>query len=251
MAVQTDLRDAEQIQRCVDRTIARFGRVDILINNASALWWQDIVDTPAKRYDLITQINARGTFLMTKACMPHMLRQKHGRVVTMSPPISLHGYAGRTAYNISKFGMTIVAKGVAEEGRDAGVTGNSLWPATVIESLASINFQMGTKEMWRKATILADAVLGIVSEGDDFSGHMLIDDEYLRERHGFSDEDFVQYRCDPDTEPPRVLASEGAGEGSGHGGGGTFKRGSIARLEDDKRRTTIDIATASGPKSRL
>lgn len=109
--MQTDLRDEKAIENCVEQTIKRFGRIDFLINNASALWWQDIVDTPAKKYDLITQINVRGTFLMTKACLPYMKEQNFGRVVTMSPPINLNAMAGHTAYNISKFGMTLVALG--------------------------------------------------------------------------------------------------------------------------------------------
>ena len=140
-----DLRDEASSQACVDATVARFGRVDVLINNASALWWQDIVDTPLKKYDLITSINARGSFAITQACMPHMLASGFGRVITMSPPIvtDMRAYAGKTAYYMSKFGMTMVALGAAAEGEGKGVTGNSLWPATVIESLASLNFKMG------------------------------------------------------------------------------------------------------------
>ena len=104
---QVDLRDDKKIEACVEAVVAKFGRVDILINNASALWWQDIVDTPARKYDLITSINARGTFLMTRACLPHMERNDFGRVITMSPPISngVGAFQGRTAYNISKMGM--------------------------------------------------------------------------------------------------------------------------------------------------
>ena len=135
---QVDLRDADQVSACVDATVERFGGVDILVNNASALWWQDMVDTPMKKYDLITSINSRGTFAMTQACLPHMIKGGFGRVITMSPPITSdhRKYAGFTAYNISKFGMTMSALGAAAEGEGHGVTGNSLWPATVIESLA-------------------------------------------------------------------------------------------------------------------
>jgi NAD(P)-dependent dehydrogenase (short-subunit alcohol dehydrogenase family) len=104
---QVDLRDAAKIEACVEAVVKKFGRVDILVNNASALWWQDIVDTPARKYDLITSINARGTFLMTRACLPHMEKNNFGRVVTMSPPIQsgVGAFQGRTAYNISKMGM--------------------------------------------------------------------------------------------------------------------------------------------------
>lgn len=104
---QVDLRDAAKIEACVEAVVKKFGRVDILVNNASALWWQDIVDTPARKYDLITSINARGTFLMTRACLSHMEKNNFGRVVTMSPPIQsgVGAFQGRTAYNISKMGM--------------------------------------------------------------------------------------------------------------------------------------------------
>ena len=101
---QLDLRDAERCEQCVQAAMDKWGRVDILVNNASALWWQKMVDTPLKKFDLITGINTRGAFFMTKACMPHMQRGKFGRVITMSPPITadITKYDGMTAYNISK-----------------------------------------------------------------------------------------------------------------------------------------------------
>jgi citronellol/citronellal dehydrogenase len=232
LAYQVDLRDAKTIDACVEAVVAEFGRVDILINNASALWWQDIVDTPASKYDLITSINVRGTFLMTRACLPHMKKQGFGRVVTMSPPISnkVGAFAGRTAYNVSKMGMTMVAMGVAAECPDADISGHSLWPATIVESLASKNFKMGVPDMWRKATIISDATVGLVCDSGDFSGQQLIDDEYLAQRWGFQPADFVRYRCNPEVEPPRLLAA--AEEGEGHG---FVKRGAVARLDDDMK----------------
>ncbi len=234
LPVAVDLRDAEQARACVDETVAKFGRVDVLVNNASALWWQDVVDTPIKKYDLITGINARGSFAMTQACLPHMERNGFGRVITMSPPIvsDFRFFGGKTAYNISKMGMTMVALGAAAEGAGKGITGNSLWPATVIESLASKNFKLGDRSHWRKATILADAMLKIVLEDDDFSGNMLIDDVYLRQRHGFTDADLAQYRCDPDVEPPRLLALEGMDWGA------DFRRGDVKKLERDVGRSS-------------
>ena len=166
----------------------------------------DIADTPTKKYDLINQVNARGTFLTTKLCLPHMKKNGFGRVVTMSPPIATRGIAGRTAYCISKFGMTLTALGAAEEYFGEGITSHSLWPATIIESLASKNFQLGDVLCGERRRFYLIAV-GLVCETDEkFTGRMLIDDEYLRERHGFRDEDFVQYRCDPDVEPGRFLA---------------------------------------------
>ena len=237
---KVDLRNAEQIERMVETVVARFGRIDILINNASALWWQDIADTPTKKYDLINQVNARGTFITTKLCLPHMKKNGFGRVVTMSPPIATRGIAGRTAYCISKFGMTLTALGAAEEYFGEGITSHSLWPATIIESLASKNFQLGDRSMWRKATILSDCVVGLVCDTDEkFTGRMLIDDEYLRERHGFRDEDFVQYRCDPDVEPGRFLAQ--------HDSSFRVRRGAVSELDKDLEKDVID----DEPRSRL
>eukprot|EP01012_Entosiphon_sulcatum_P057614 TRINITY_DN81417_c0_g1_i1.p1 TRINITY_DN81417_c0_g1~~TRINITY_DN81417_c0_g1_i1.p1 ORF type:complete len:308 (+),score=63.28 TRINITY_DN81417_c0_g1_i1:57-926(+) len=199
---QIDLRDAEKAEDCVAQTVKEFGRVDILINNASALWWQRITDTPLKKYDLITQLNARGSFALTRACLPHMERNGWGHVINMSPPIRLDKLAGRTAYCISKFGMTLVALGVAQEYRGRGIAGNSLWPKTIVESYASINFKMGDACNWRKATILSDAVLQIVGEDPrQFTGNMLIDEDYLRTK-GVTD--FRPYRCNPDVEPPAM-----------------------------------------------
>uniref|UniRef100_A0A6B2LBI1 Hydroxysteroid dehydrogenase-like protein 2 n=1 Tax=Arcella intermedia TaxID=1963864 RepID=A0A6B2LBI1_9EUKA len=206
MAVKVDMRSEEEVTAAVQEVVKRFGRIDILINNASALWWHDIVDTPIKKYDLINAINSRGTFIMTRACLPHMQLNKFGRVITMSPPIRFDQFAGHTAYNISKYGMTMVALGVAQEYAGKGITGNSLWPATVVESLASRNFKLGDEKLWRKATILADAVLAIATEGDSFTGNMLIDDLYLKSK-GLTDKDLEIYRCDPTFDPPRVLDS--------------------------------------------
>merc|ERR1719454_2193308 len=144
---------------------------------------------------------------MTKACLPHMKAAGYGHIINMSPPI-VPTAAGvhHTAYTISKWGMTIVALGVASELAGKGIAANTLWPATVIESLASKNFQLGTKAMWRKATILSDAVLALIAEDPnkvENTGRMLIDDTYLRSR-GVTD--FKCYRCDPNVEPPRLLA---------------------------------------------
>ena len=205
LPVQVDIRNDEQIDQCIQATIDKFNRIDILINNASALWWRKITETPMKKYDLINSVNVRGTFALTRACLPYMVKNNYGRVITMSPPIRLNNMAGHTAYNISKFGMTLVALGVAAEYEGCNITGNSLWPATVIESLASKNFKLGNKSLWRKATIIADATVHICQQDGNFTGNMLIDDVFLRQICGYKDDDFIQYRCDPLCEPPRLL----------------------------------------------
>merc|ERR1712032_16550 len=200
-------------------------------------------------YDLITSVNSRGTFAMTSACLPHMEKNGWGRVITMSPPINLGAMAGHTAYNISKFGMTLVALGVAQEYDNKGITGNSLWPATVVESQASINFKLGEPENWRKATILADAAMGIILDENEFTGAMCIDDTYLRARWGFEDDDFIRYRCDPDVEPPRALDSSNT-EDSNYTHY-SIKRGDVRKVNSDMKRSTDVFGEESPGKSKL
>ena len=151
---------------------------------------------------MITSINARGSFALTKACLPHMEAQKYGHIINMSPPIRLDKLKDRTAYCISKYGMTMVALGVAQEYSGHNIAGNSLWPKTIIESYASINHKLGDPRIWRKAQILSDAVLQIVNENPNtFTGNMLIDEDFLRSK-GVTD--FSIYRCDPNSEPPAI-----------------------------------------------
>merc|ERR1712028_104595 len=236
------------IQKCAADTMEAFGRIDILINNASALWWQDIMDTPVKKYDLITSINARGTFFMTQACLPHMKAGGFGRIVNTSPPITLNTMGGHTAYNISKFGMTMVALGVSQEhGPESGITANPLWPATVVESYASINFKLGDPEMWRKASIMSDSVLAIISEDSTFSGHQLIDDTYLLTR-GYTQEDLVQYRYDPNVEPPRALDPTGKDDKYTQNYKDMAKRGDVRSLDKDISKSDYK---KFNPKSKL
>jgi len=189
-----DVRDEATVTGCVNATIKKFGRIDILINNASALWWHTIVGTPMKKYDLINAVNSRGTFMMTRLCLPHMEKGGYGRVITMSPPIIPSNTGTHTAYVISKWGMTLTAMGVAQEYKGKNITGNSLWPATVIESQASINFKLGNRASWRKASILADCVLGIIADGR--SGEMLFDEDYLLSK-GLTKKDLEKYACVP------------------------------------------------------
>jgi len=223
LACRVDLRDIGSIERCVNDTVATFGRIDIVINNASALWWHTMEGTPMKKYDLIMDVNARGSFCLTKLCIPYMVEQGWGRVISMSGPIDhIKKLKGKVAYSISKLGMTITALGAAEE-HPGIISGNTLWPATVIESYASKNFKLGMPKLWRKATIIADATAAIICEDTSFSGNMLIDDEYLRSK-GFTDEDFVQYRYDPTFEPPRLLAKAGSF---------MIRRGNVKKLKKD------------------
>lgn len=193
IAVQTDVRQAEQIENMVARTVEAFGRVDILVNNAGALWWRDVVDTPAKRFDLIMDVNARASFLAAHYVLPHMVNAGWGHIINMSPPVDTRAVPHKTAYFISKFGMTLIAHGLAGEVAEANVACNALWPATMIESQATINFGLGDRSQWRTAEIIADATLAICSfEPRTLTGHAFIDEQILQ-RVGVTD--FDRYNC--------------------------------------------------------
>jgi len=209
LPIKLDVRDDTSIENMVEETMKKFGRIDILINNAGALWWKKLIDTPMKRYDLINQINSRGSFACTKAVLPHMLKQKYGHIIVMSPPIDLRSMSGKIAYCISKFGMTMLAHGLAEEVQGQGISINAVWPATMVESYATINFNLGEKSLWRKASIISDTCLHLCSRDPNNpktpNGKALIDEDYLR---SVGVTDFTIYRCDPNVEPPRITTSD-------------------------------------------
>ncbi|MCA9716317.1 MAG: SDR family oxidoreductase [Myxococcales bacterium] len=205
LPVRVDVRSEDDVRAMVDKTLQRFGRIDALINNAGALWWQDVLDTPLKRFDLMHGVNARAAFLCAQAALPAMIEGGGGHILVCSPPVQLEGLGGKTGYMMSKLGMTLLAHGLAEEVRAQRVSVNALWPVTLVESLATINFKIGGPEVWRKPEILADAALEILTTPPPaLTGRALLDEDFLRER-GWTD--FARYRCDPDHEPPRVMPS--------------------------------------------
>lgn len=203
LPVRCDVRDAESVEAMAAAVRERFGRVDIVVNNAGALWWQDVIDTPVKRFDLVMEVNVRGSFLVTRSLLPLLRESGGGHVLVYSPPVDRAALPGKTAYLISKFGMTMLAEGLAEEEREHGIAANALWPVTAIESQATINYQLGGPKQWRKPDILVDATLEIVTTPPaELTGQALLDEDFLRDR-GWTD--FAQYRSDPDHEPPRML----------------------------------------------
>jgi len=202
LAVPCDVRDADGIEAAVAAVVERFGRLDAFVHNAGALWWRPVADTPMKRYDLVQEVNVRAAFAGAHASIPHLRNAGGGHLVFCSPPLDVDALPGRTAYLISKFGMTLLALGLAGELRGDGIAANALWPATAIESQATINYEIGSPRDWRKPQIVADALLEILTTpGTALTGRALIDEDFLRER-GWTD--FRRYRCDPDHEPPRI-----------------------------------------------
>ena len=193
LAVRVDVRHEDEVKAMVDATIERFGRLDILINNAGALWWQPVLQTPPKRYDLMWEINVRAAYLCAYYALPHMVERRWGHIIMCSPPITTTPSPGHVAYMTTKMGMTRVAIGIAAEHASDGIACNSLWPVTIIESLASINWGLGDASQWRSPEILCDSMMEIVgTEPPSLTGQQILDEPFLRER-GWTDERLDAY----------------------------------------------------------
>lgn len=192
-----DIRDENQVFVAVEKAVATFGGIDILINNASAIQLTGTLETEMKRFDLMHGVNARGTFLVSRACLPHLLKSANPHVLTLSPPLNFEArwFQHHVAYSMAKFGMSLVTLGMAAEFKGK-VAFNSLWPRTIIAT-AAIEFAVGNADMMRNArkpSIMADAAVAILSR--DFktcSGNYFIDDAVLAEE-GVTD--FAAYKVD-------------------------------------------------------
>jgi citronellol/citronellal dehydrogenase len=207
LPLAVDVRDADAIEAMAARTLERFGRIDILVNNAGALWWKPILETPAKRFDLVLGVNARAAFLCSRAVLPSMISRGSGHIISMSPPLDQNIGPGRIAYAISKLGMTLLTHALAEEVRPHNIAVNSLWPVTIIESQASIGWGLGTPAIWRKPDIIVDCVLRLVRKDPAMlTGQALLDEDFLRSE-GVTD--FSGYACVPGTNPPRISWATG------------------------------------------
>lgn len=195
LAVPTDVRDEEAIRRLIERTIEEFGRLDILVNNAGAIWLQSILQTPPKRFDLVMGVNVRAAYAACHYALPHMVRQQWGHVLNMCPRLSTSPSPGKVAYMISKLGMAYVALGLAAEHSADNIAGNTLWPRTIVESQASINWNMAGRSQWRTPEILCDASMAIFSrEPRTATGRQWIDEEALTELAGVTN--FDHYWCE-------------------------------------------------------
>ena len=193
-----DIRDEAEVEAAVDQAVATFGGLDICVNNASAISLTGVLSTDMKRWDLMHQVNARGTFLVSKTCLPHLLKAENPHVLMLSPPLDMQArwFAPHVAYTMAKFGMSMCVLGMAEEFRGK-VAFNALWPRTAIATSA-VEFALGGHEalsLCRTPEILADAAHAIFEQPHaSFTGNFLIDDSFLYE-HGVRD--FDQYRVDP------------------------------------------------------
>lgn len=197
LAIPCDIRFEDQVTAAVEACVARFGGIDICVNNASAIALTDTETTPMKRFDLMQQINARGTFLVSKTCIPHLKRAPNPHVLMLSPPLRFdpRWFAPHPAYTMAKFGMSLAVLAMAEEFKGQ-IAFNALWPRTAIATAAMRNVLAGQEGLahCRKPEIIADAAWHVLNRPKDFSGHFLIDDTFLY-HNGVRD--FDRYRVDP------------------------------------------------------
>jgi citronellol/citronellal dehydrogenase len=194
-----DVRDEAAVKAAIDTTVAAFGTLDIVVNNASAIQLTGTVATDMRRFDLMHQVNARGTFMVSKYAIPHLEKAANPHILMLSPPLDLKEkwFAGHTAYSMAKYGMSLVVLGLAGELRPKGIAVNALWPRTTIATSAIRNLLGGDAIMRcsRTPEILADAACRIfLKPAKSFTGHFLIDDTFLA-AEGVTD--FDRYRVDP------------------------------------------------------
>ncbi|RMH87734.1 NAD(P)-dependent oxidoreductase [Lysobacter pythonis] len=197
LALKCDIRDEDEVKAALAATIDTFGGLDILVNNASAIWLAGALDTPMKRYDLMTQVNSRGSFLCAQAALPALRESANPHILTLAPPPSLDPkwWAPHTAYTLAKMGMSFVTMGLAAEFTGQGIGISALWPKTIIATDA-LNMIPGIEvSRCRKPEIVADAAREIlVRDAGSANGRFFIDEEVLREA---GVDDFARYAVDP------------------------------------------------------
>jgi citronellol/citronellal dehydrogenase len=187
-----DVRDADSVADAVAQAVERFGGIDVCVNNASAINLKTIEETEVKRYDLMQGINARGTFLAIRACIPHLKQGTNPHILTLSPPLDLdpRWLGAHAPYTLSKYGMSLLTLGAAAELREAGVAANALWPRSVIATAAVKNLLGGDEVMAKSRTpeIVADAAYAILTQpARECTGNLFIDDEVLEQLAGITD----------------------------------------------------------------
>jgi citronellol/citronellal dehydrogenase len=198
LPLEVDVRDEAAVKAAIERAALHFGGIDIVVNNASAIALTDVAHTDLKRFDLMHQVNTRGTFVVSKCAIPHLVKAANPHILMLSPPLDMKEkwFAPHTAYTIAKFGMSMVVLGLAGELRARGIAVNALWPRTTIATAAIQNLLGGDEIMRRsrRPDIMADAACRIFAKPASFSGRFLIDDSFLA-AEGVAD--FERYRVDP------------------------------------------------------
>ena len=204
LPIRLDIRDETAVEEAAQQAIDYFGEVNILINNASAIFLFDTASLPPKRFDLMTEVNVRGTYATTRAFADHLKAVENAWVLTNSPPVTVDRMPGSAPYTWSKLGMTFLTLSLAEEldGHDVGC--NTFWPVTAIDTRATRYFGLGTEDDWRSPDIVSDTVLEILRRDPaEFTGNALYDEDILREA-GL--EEFSEYNLTPDD--PRPMSAQ-------------------------------------------
>jgi citronellol/citronellal dehydrogenase len=198
LPLAVDIRNDSQVSEAIDRTVKAFGGIDILVNNASAISLTGTLETDMKRFDLMHQVNTRGTFLCSKACLPHLARGTNPHILMLAPPLNFEErwFAPHLAYSLAKYGMSLCVLGLAGELRPQGIAVNALWPRTVIDTaalqVAMSGLGRGERRRVRSPEILADAAHVIFTRASrEFTGNFCIDEEILRSA---GEADFARYR---------------------------------------------------------
>ncbi len=199
LPLKVDIRFEDQVQEAINETVKKFGGIDILINNASAIHLGDTLNTPMKRFDLMHQINLRGTFLVSKVCVPELKKASNPHILTLSPPLNLdpRWFGPHVAYTIAKYGMSMCVLGMAEEFKADGIAVNALWPRTTIATAAVKNLLGGDAMVNQSRTdeIMADAAHAILTKpSKECTGNFFIDEDVLR-KEGVTD--FDKYAVKP------------------------------------------------------
>jgi citronellol/citronellal dehydrogenase len=197
-----DIRFEDQVYAAVEKTVQTFGGIDVLVNNASAIHISGTVETPMKKWDLMHGINARGTFLCSQACIPHLKKAANPHILNNSPPLNMepHWFAPHVAYTMAKYGMSMCVLGMAEELKEEGIAVNALWPRTVIATAAVQNLLGGDESIRhsRRPEIMADAAYAIITKPSrTFTGRFCIDEDVLRAE---GVRDFARYQAVPGAE---------------------------------------------------
>lgn len=198
-----DIRFEDQVQAAIDKTVEKFGGIDIVVNNASAISLTSTEATTMKRYDLMHQVNTRGTFLCSKLAIPFLKKADNPHILNISPPLNMEArwFGPHVAYTMAKFGMSMCVLGMAEEFKGNGIAVNALWPQTAIATAAVKNLLGGDDAMkrCRKPEIMSDAAYVVLTKPSrEYTGQFLIDETVLR---GAGREDFGDYAIDPSVEP--------------------------------------------------
>lgn len=203
LPIKLDVQDADAVNAAMEQAAAHFGGIDLLVNNAGAIRLQGVEKLPVKRYDLMQSVNSRAVFVCSQAALPWLKQSSRGHILSLSPPLNLapKWFASHGPYTLSKYGMTMLSLGMAEEFRRYGIAVNTLWPQTLI-STAAIEYEVGGPEMMargRKPQIMADAAVHILQQSaEDLTGQCLIDEDILAQS-GITD--LEQYRYSPGDEP--------------------------------------------------